>query len=76
MTHHEKSLTLIKSFCYNSRQVSEVLGLSYSSVRQKVGSVGYHKFTDDQFEKLLEHFEKVHTEQSELLKEMKSGYGL
>lgn len=72
MTTQEKTLKLIQTFGYNSRQVAEVLEISTRLADKKIKKQGYEKFTNEQVKKLFEHFEKLNEEQKQILEKFKA----
>lgn len=70
MTPHENALILIKEFEYNARQVAEVLKIQTRSADDKIKTKGYHKFTEEQFLKLLLHFQQKIESQNKTLENL------
>lgn len=71
MTPHENALILIKEFEYNAREVGEVLKVSTKMAEKKIKSEGYHKFTNEQFTKLLFHFQQKIENHTKVLEKIK-----
>ena len=71
MTSHENALILIKEFNYNARQVAEVLGVQTRTVSDKMKTENYNKFSDNDFTKLLFHFQQKIENQTKILEKIK-----
>lgn len=67
MTAHEKALIVIKTFDINARQISEIIGGSANGAQNKMKNINYNKFTEDDFNKLLLHFQSKLEKQKQIL---------
>lgn len=58
MNYHEKTIELIETLGIKTKKIAEILGKSTSLVYNKIKSIQYYKFNENDFKAIYDYIKK------------------